>query len=129
MRQAVTELRKHILEIIECSPTPLMAKSIHASLYSKPDISTVYRALDFFEKNNQLVKIRFFNLASCYYAIDKPHRHFLVCRQCNRIDRFDHCPARSIEKSIENKYEFEIHDHFLQFLGLCKECARKRKNP
>ena len=31
-----------------------------------------------------------------------------------------------IEKEIESKYNFKIHDHNVMFYGICKDCEEKK---
>jgi Fur family ferric uptake transcriptional regulator len=125
MKPSVTKLRKTILEIVENSDIPIKVKSIYQQLAQKPDLSTVYRALDFFQKKNLLQRINFFNKEQYYYSAKKPHRHFILCQKCQHIDAFNRCPAHSLEKELENQFDFKISDHFLHFIGLCKECQKK----
>jgi len=125
MKPSITELRKTILTIVEKSDKPLMVKSIYKQLYPKPDLSTVYRALDFFQKKNLLQSINFFNNVQYFFSSKKPHSHFILCKECHHIDAFKNCPAHSLEKELENQFKFKIYDHFLHFIGLCKECQKK----
>jgi Fur family ferric uptake transcriptional regulator len=127
MRPAMTELRKNILEIVENSETPLMAKTIHEQLEQKPDLSTIYRALEYFEQNKRLIRISFFDKIYYYFSCRKPHNHFLICQYCHGIESFDYCTARSMEPVIENRYGFSISGHRLHFVGLCRHCIPEKE--
>lgn len=122
MRPSLTELRRNILGIVEESETPLMARTIHEQLDCKPDLSTIYRALDYFEKKNMLIRIHFFDKVYYFYSSRKPHNHFLICQYCQRIESFDYCPAKQIESKIEDRFGFTISDHLLHFVGFCRSC-------
>ena len=124
MRPPVTELRKAILEIVENSDTPMMAKAVHEKMNKKPDLSTVYRALEYFLNEKRLIKIYLNNKGQFFYSSRKSPGHFIICKQCSLIVSFDSCPAKSIENEIENQFGFTISDHILQFVGLCKTCSR-----
>ena len=127
MRPSLTDLRKNILEIIENSDTPLMAKTIHEKMGKKPDLSTIYRALDYFLNKKMLSKIHLNHNVYFFYSSGKLPGHFMICQKCNRIDCFDFCPAKTIEDEIENRFGFTISDHLLQFTGICSKCSREGK--
>jgi Fur family ferric uptake transcriptional regulator len=125
MKPSVTKLRKTILAIVENSDIPLRVKSIYHQLTPKPNLSTIYRALDYFQKKNILHSINFFNNVQYFYSAKKPHSHFILCKKCQHINTFNSCPAHSLEKELENRFDFKISDHFLHFIGLCKKCQKK----
>lgn len=122
MEREFTDLRKEILDIIERSEEPMMAKSIQKKLSSTPDTSTVYRALKFLQSKSLIIGLNISKKGQYFYSANKPYSHFIVCNSCDKIEPFHECVASSIEKKIEEEYEYKILDHFLYFIGICKEC-------
>ena len=125
MRPSLTKLRRNILAVVEKSETPLMVRTIHEKLDSNPDLSTVYRALEYFEKKNELIRIHFSDRVNYFYSSRKPHNHFLICQFCHRIESFDYCLAKEIEPKIENRFGFTVSNHLLHFVGFCRSCNPK----
>jgi len=120
----LTNYRKEILGIIQNSDMPLAAKSIALRLESSPNLSTIYRSLDYLEKN-KLVKSIFLSENLKFYLDITNHSHFLFCLNCNEIERFDICFADKIKSELEKSFDFDIQDHCLYFTGLCKNCKKK----
>jgi Fur family ferric uptake transcriptional regulator len=128
MRLSFTELRKEILRCIEGSERPLMAKDVFDRLETKPNLSTVYRALDFLCKNGLIKSVSFNSDASYFFSGKKAHAHFLYCQECSAIQVFDKCFAERIQDDVEHEFDYKIMDHFFYFSGLCDSCQRHKKN-
>lgn len=120
-----TDLRKEILQIIEAAKTPLTVKEIHEALRRKPDISSVYRALQSFLKKGKVQSVSFSGNTQYYYANCQTHCHFVVCRKCNRIDRFNRCLADQLEAHVKEKFDYLITNHVFYFQGVCRPCREK----
>jgi Fur family ferric uptake transcriptional regulator len=130
MKSRLTKLRREILGVIERAERPLNAKTIRHRTSSKPDLSTIYRALDFLTMKRLIHTVSFSGIR--YFFIGKKgHGHFLICKECHEIQEFDDCVVASLQKKIQNKYNYSITDHVLYFEGLCAECqqhvSKKRK--
>lgn len=124
MRKSFTELRKEILNLIDQAEQPLTVKEIHDRLISKPNLSTVYRALEFLLKKGLIKTISFSLEGKFYYSGKKEHSHFIYCKECSKIEEFDQCFAENIQHSIEDKLDYKITDHFFYFAGICNSCQR-----
>ena len=122
MKPAMTTLRRAILEYIEASRKPVTAKKIHSGIQEKADLSSIYRALDYFE-NTGMVNSLAMGCSRFYYASrDNGHGHFLYCRNCHEIVEFTQCAIASLQKKIQQQYDYEISGHVLYFEGLCPDC-------
>lgn len=119
----LTSLRKEIFTIIEHSDIPVNVKSIIDHLSSAPNLSTVYRALDYMEKKGLVQSLALFEGIRFYYGGDK-HSHFIICSECREIKGFDHCNAEAILKHIEKDFDYKITDHVFYFTGLCGDCRK-----
>ena len=122
MRRSFTELRKEMLKCIEDSEQPLTAKEIHARLQSKPNLSTVYRALDYLCKKGFVKTISFSVEGNYFYSSKNAHAHFVYCKECTEIKVFDDCFAEKIQDNIEDKFDYKITDHIFYFSGICDTC-------
>lgn len=127
MKQSFTTLRKEILQEIEKSKYPLSAKEIQETLSASPDLSTVYRALKFLEKNKFIVGLNISKNIQYFFSASKPHSHFILCNECKKIEPFQDCVAKQIQHKVEKEYDYEISDHFLYFVGICKQCRAEKK--
>mgnify|MGYP001552013303 CR=1 FL=1 len=119
----MTIKRKTILDLLNQSDKPLLAKVIHKKLPLDMNLSTVYRALEYLEKNNLISSAIFFENNRFFWSKKKDHHHFIYCQGCGEIHEFDDCVASAIQEKIQKKYQFEINDHFLLFRGKCRHCV------
>lgn len=124
MKRGLTDLRKKILGIIAKANKPLRAKDIHEIMSFKSDFSTVYRALEFLSKKEMIKSIYLDSNIRFYYSIKDSHLHYIICKNCHTVKKFDQCFANDIQSKLEKKYEIEIHDHFFYFVGICKKCSK-----
>ncbi len=122
MRPAITEMRKDILRIIEESDVPVTAKKIREMLKVSPDNSTIYRALRYFQEQNLIKSLAFSDHVQYFFSTGRPHNHFVLCRECRRMDPFDSCAAHHLQDTVEQQMDYEITDHFFYFIGICRNC-------
>lgn len=119
----LTSKRQVIYDILKHSDAPLSAEDIHAKL--KPEdmnLSTVYRTLEYFYKE-QLVGRNYLDNKAYYYLSHEDHHHFMVCENCGTKLEMD-CHIDEIIKEIKDKYGFSVHHHDLNFYGLCNLCQK-----
>lgn len=121
IKSRLTDLRKEILSIINEAEMPLNAKMIEKRTKSKPNLSTIYRALYFLETKRHIYSISFSGVRF-YYTNKKGHGHFLICKKCHEILEFEDCVAKNLQQKIQKQYNYKIIDHVLCFYGLCLEC-------
>jgi Fur family ferric uptake transcriptional regulator len=130
MKTRLTDLRKEILSVISKAEKPLNTKMIGKRIISRPNLSTIYRALDFLKGKRYIHSISFYGV-TFYYTNKKGHGHFLICKNCHEIHEFDDCVVKNLQKKLQEKYDYRITDHVLCFNGLCSECqnylAKKAK--
>ncbi|OUW05044.1 MAG: transcriptional repressor, partial [Betaproteobacteria bacterium TMED156] len=127
----LTPKRRQILSELIKSNKALSAYEL-ADLFKKefketiPTMS-VYRILDFLERENLVHKL---NLANKYIAcahITCRHSHdipqFLICRSCNKVREIsiDKITIGRIQKKVE-KAEFELVNPQLEMHCVCKVC-------
>ena len=121
-----TENREDVLRLLKKAKTPLSVEGIKKKLEKDLDTSTVYRALNFLEKNHFIDSTSFGKNFRFFYCRNN-FKHFLFCENCHKIEVFDDCFAGEIEKKINEKYGFEIDSHILYFRGICNTCQNKEE--
>jgi len=124
MRTKLTELRKEIVSLIENAETPLNARKVRGRMSSQPNLSTVYRALEFLDANDYVSSVSFSGVRFYYTGEHPGHGHFLFCRECHNIQEFDECVVIPLQRRIQEKFDFQVTGHVLYFEGLCADCRR-----
>ncbi|MFO7881264.1 MAG: transcriptional repressor [Kosmotogaceae bacterium] len=120
-----TPLRKKIHKMIEVSETPINADTIHNKMDNKPDLSSIYRALNYLERKGMVKSLTFNTKINYYYTPKKHPHHFLYCKTCGKTESFDVCFAKEVQKKIEDTHKFHITDHVFYFIGICEECMKR----
>ena len=86
--------------------------------------STVYRNLETMAQRGEVCRGFLENGESFYSLADTEHHHYMICRDCNRMQDLPTCPMEVIG-SIAEGAGFVATDHVVQVYGYCCECARK----
>jgi Fur family ferric uptake transcriptional regulator len=124
MATELTDLRREIVSVIENAERPVSAKIILSRMISKPNISTVYRALDYLDARNYISSVSFSGIRFYYAGAQGGHGHFLFCRECHEILEFDECVVANLQKRIQKHFNYQITGHVIYFEGLCSDCTR-----
>ncbi len=88
-------------------------------------LATVYRTMMLLEEIGVLQKHNFDDGRN-RYEINHPdedhHHHHLICKKCGRVSEVEEDLLDDLEERIQEKYNFVVDDHRVQFLGHCKMC-------
>ena len=84
---------------------------------------TVYRTLELFCRLG-IVRPFYPGAGAAHYVLmDGGHHHHLICSACGQIIEVDDCVLEQItEKSIGERYNFDVQGHLLEFYGKCDQC-------
>lgn len=130
----LTVPREAILEFLSRSSKHMSAKEIYASLhrsYPGMGLSTVYRTLDWLARMGIVAKLSLGDGQSRYEFKSKEtdeHHHHLICTKCGKIINYSEFLdeelrlVKKTEEKLAKKYNFTIHDHNMEFLGICEKC-------
>lgn len=89
--------------------------------------ATLYNTLQILLECELIVKHTYKNdMAQYERALNQHHEH-LICTQCNRVEEFMDERLNEVLRQVEEKYDFEVHQHMLYIYGLCKNCKLKLK--
>jgi len=126
IKERNTKQREIILEEICKVCTHPTAKQIY-SLATKRipgiGIATIYRNLEYLEKNNLIIKIKSKHNEARYDGNVSGHYH-LICNKCGKIiDIFDHKNLTINSKKIQES-GFKINTDFIELHGKCKNCQK-----
>lgn len=124
-----TRQKQLILSLLEEAGEPLTAGEIYArAVRLQPTMakSTVYRNLEAMQARGEVVRGRLESGESFYGAAHgRGHRHYMICKGCNRMLDLPACPLANMEREIAETAGFMVTDHVLQIYGYCADCRRK----
>jgi len=123
-----TPSRIAILESFRNARRPLSAQGVIDALPHGTDQATVYRALKALKEKGIVRQIDLRHNHAHYELADAQKHHHLVCVRCGRIENVYECGVDDTYARIlrHSKHFSEIHEHALEFYGLCKACKEKR---
>lgn len=124
-----TQNRQLVLDFLDNSIAPVTPEDIFFSIkdISKCSLSTVYRILGLFCEHGIVLKNTSTDGKSYYQINSHSHSHNLVCKDCNSIVHLSDCPMEEIEDSISKETKYKIISHSLEFVGICPDCQKKKK--
>jgi len=131
----ITKPRQMIVDFLASSDKALSPYEIQTLLQKKKiksDVVTIYRVLEVLEKLYLVHKVLAFNgYVRCHTNdLDNPNdrcHHYLLCKNCKRVQEVEGEDLGNLEKKIEKNYGFKIESHYLEFMGLCKDCQKKKR--
>lgn len=124
-RLKITKARLAVAQTLVEAKIPLKIETLYTNLSEpKPDLVTVYRILESFEKAGLVRQIDLRHGHAHYEWVVENHHHHMVCTTCHTIfPLHDEALEFCIKKiSQRNKKQFKITDHALEFFGTCSSC-------
>jgi len=122
----MTKVRLAILKFLIDQHCALSAQDMLALLSKqrlKPNISTIYRELQFLTVRDIAQEVVFKDGVIRYELREGAHHHHLVCNACDTVEPIEmekHLEA--VEKSIHQNQKFRVLSHSLEFYGICAGC-------
>lgn len=120
-----TKNRKAVMNVLQNASRPITAMEIQKILIQSGEaswISSIYRALEYYEVRHEVIKTFFLNSDKAYYQVNRSsHTHFGVCTKCNSVVELIKCPLENIDLIFE-KSKFKISAHRLELYGICESC-------
>jgi Fur family ferric uptake transcriptional regulator len=86
---------------------------------------SVYRTVEKLEALGLIQRVHQPDKCQAYIAAFEGHEHILVCRACGLVQFFQGDDLITLVQHVELDSGFQVDEHWLQFLGLCKECQLK----
>lgn len=121
-----TKQKQLLLDILR-SQAPMTAAQLYSRAAAQcPSIakSTVYRNLESMVRHGELNHGFLENGESFFSLAGAEHHHYMICRDCNRMQALPTCPIEALERMTADS-DFVATDHVVQIYGYCKSCAAK----
>lgn len=120
-----TRQRVVLLTLLTNASAPRTVEELVRAGKGEFDTATAYRMLEAFVGAGLARRVIHTNDRALYEAAGA-HHHHAVCRSCGRIVDVETCLPRTLDERVREAAGFaRIDDHALEFLGICRPCARK----
>ena len=125
-----TQQRRAVVEAVAASDACLSALDVfQAARVRCPDLglTTVYRTLELLNEIGALRRIHGSDGCERLVPATAEHGHSVVCTACGRATEFTGCDMSAVVAAAGRETGYSITGHFLQFSGLCADCAAARR--
>ncbi|HEX2979867.1 MAG TPA: Fur family transcriptional regulator [Anaerolineaceae bacterium] len=128
----VTGPRRAIVDLLADSYkalSPLEIYDLGRQEYPRLGLVTVYRTLEKLEELGLVQRVH--QPGGCHMVLRacQGHEHLMVCTECGRVEYFTGDDLVPLIENVQNQKGFAIHDHWLQFFGLCSSCQAQKPEP
>lgn len=123
-----TRQKQLILEILHKADVPMTAMTLYRqALVAAPHLakSTVYRNLEAMAQRGEVERGVLENGEAFYRLGGHGHHHYMICRDCNRMQDLPMCPVSQLE-AMATQSGFVPTEHVVQVYGYCRDCAKQR---
>ncbi|MBQ7351633.1 MAG: transcriptional repressor [Clostridia bacterium] len=118
-----TKTRELIKNLLKNSSSPLSAQDIFNLLKDQNiTLSSIYRTLDTFYKNNIVSKESSHDNTIVYSISGDNHKHYLECKICHKTIDLGFCPYHKVNEQIFKKHKFLVNEHNVIIYGICDNC-------
>jgi Fe2+ or Zn2+ uptake regulation protein len=125
----LTEPRRAIVEVLIGSHKalgPIEIYDLGREICPKLGLVTVYRTLEKLAELGLAARVHHPGGCHMYLRAAQGHEHLLLCTSCGLAVYFEGDDLSRLMQTVSTGSEFEIHDHWLQLFGLCKQCREKK---
>lgn len=122
-----TPARLAVMNFLEKTSQPVDINSVINYLNAeevKTDPATVFRIMNALTQKGITTLIEFQEGKTRYELSNKEDHHHLVCENCGRVEDIEDNVIPALEKHIEEKHNFLVKRHSLEFYGLCVDCQK-----
>ena len=126
-----TKSRLKVWEILSSSTTPLTARQIAQKADGGSEekavwLSSVYRALEAFEKVQSVNRTLLKDSPEALYSLSETgHHHYAICMNCKSRTELEGCPFGEHEHLHTVDEDFMVVGHVVEVFGYCKDCRKK----
>jgi Fur family ferric uptake transcriptional regulator len=121
----LTGPRYSVVEILAHTDKALTTLEIYNQAHGQyPSIGlvSVYRTLEKLEQLGLIQRVHQKEKCQAYIGAPQGHEHLLVCHSCGRVNFFRGDDLNILVNVVEEKSGYLIQEHWLQLVGICKEC-------
>lgn len=123
-----TRQKQLIWDLLHKADAPMTATAIYGqAVLQVPNIakSTVYRNLEAMAQRGEVERGLLESGEAFYRVGDHNHHHYMICRDCNRMQDLPMCPMAELDR-LTTESGFVPTEHVVQIYGYCRDCAARR---
>lgn len=121
----LTSSRRALVDVLAAADQSLTAADLHKiarERHKRLGLVSVYRTLEKLEELGLIQRVHRPDGCHAYISSLEGHQHLLLCESCGRVEVFRGDDLKDFSRRLEGESGFVIHEHWLQFFGLCSQC-------
>ena len=121
----LTSPRRVIIDIMAATDRALEPQDVYdlgRRVYPRLGLVTVYRTLERLVELGLLQRVHQPSGCHRYLRAARGHEHLLLCTHCGHAEYFSGDDLTELTQAVATRTGFDIHEHWLQLLGLCRDC-------
>ena len=121
----LTQARRAVVNVFQKSTralTPIQVFDLARKKYRELGLVSVYRTLEKLEELHIIQRVHQPQGCQAFITAGVGHQHMLVCKECGEVTQFEGDDLEELIRSIARKTGYQVTDHWLQLLGLCRNC-------
>jgi Fur family peroxide stress response transcriptional regulator len=123
----ITPQRLAVLRILAGSEDHPSAEDIYDRVrveFPTTSLATIYKTIALLKDLNEILELGFADGSNRYDGVKPfPHPH-VICTRCRKIMDPELISLDDLKTELGKKTGFKIHNHRLDFFGLCSECQQ-----
>jgi Fur family ferric uptake transcriptional regulator len=125
-----THGRIAIVRLLDTSEVPLTLADIHEKVRAEGcDFATVFRFISILEEKDLVQRVAWIDGTTRHEIRDGHHHHYLICRECHKVEPIDECVVERFEDQIAKERGYAGLSHSLQLSGVCPKCQKPAAKP
>lgn len=124
----LTGPRRAVVDALASAESSMTAADLYEigrGQHKRLGLVSVYRTLDKLEELGLIQRVHRPDGCHAYISALEGHHHLLLCEACGRVEVFRGDDLKEFTQNLESESGFEIHEHWLQFFGLCDQCQER----
>ncbi|WP_104744367.1 ferric iron uptake transcriptional regulator [Helicobacter acinonychis] len=120
--------REEVVSVLYRSGTHLNPEEITHCIRQKDkntSISSVYRILNFLEKENFICVLETSKSGRRYEIAAKEHHDHIICLHCGNIIEFADPEIENRQNEVAKKHQAKLISHDMKLFVWCEECQKK----
>jgi Fur family ferric uptake transcriptional regulator len=126
----LTRQRRAVVDVVVQGHARLSAADVYAKAQQSCadlGLTTVYRTLDILAELGVIRRVHLDDGCEGFAPAAAEHGHHLICSMCQTTIEFDDCDMSALLKRVAQRTGFKIEQHWLELVGQCPQCQRKKR--
>jgi Fe2+ or Zn2+ uptake regulation protein len=125
----LTRQRRAVVAVVTHAHTRMSAADVYTHAQRAcPDLglTTVYRTLEILEQMSVIRRVHLDDGCEGFAPTALEHGHYVVCHRCQATVEFEGCDLMQLLERVTDQTGFVVEQHWLNLVGLCPKCQKKK---